>query len=88
VDAERKPGYLSVRVHDNGRGIAYADRSKIFHVFRRAGLRDVPGEGMGLAYVRAVMRRLGGDIHCESVLGRGSTFSIDIPDLAPQRQAT
>jgi signal transduction histidine kinase len=39
----------------------------------------VPGEGMGLAYVSALMRRLGGTVSVESTLGSGSTFRLTLP---------
>ncbi len=48
----------------------------IFELFRRAGTQDRPGEGIGLAHVRALVRRLGGDITVQSELGRGTTFRI------------
>ena len=38
------------------------DHERIFELFRRAGAQDRPGEGIGLAHVRALVRRLGGDI--------------------------
>ena len=41
---------------------------------------DVPGEGMGLAYVRALVRRCGGRIWCNSEVGVGSTFSFSVPN--------
>ncbi len=46
-------------VEDNGRGVAADDLEKIFDLFRRAGRQDVPGEGMGLACVRTLVRQLG-----------------------------
>ena len=73
-----------MHVRDNGRGIAEEDLDKIFHVFRRVGDQDIPGEGMGLAYVKAVVQRLGGNIRCQSVLGEGCTFSFDIPEFCCQ----
>ncbi|MFN4014386.1 MAG: sensor histidine kinase [Reyranella sp.] len=76
-------GETSRRVHiditDNGRGIAEQDHERIFELFRRAGTQDRPGEGIGLAHVRALVRRLGGDITVQSELGRGTTFRIDLP---------
>ncbi len=53
-------------VRDNGRGIATEDIPKIFEPFRRVGRQDVPGEGMGLAYVRMLVQRHGGEIRCHS----------------------
>jgi signal transduction histidine kinase len=66
-------------VADNGRGIAERDRERIFELFRRAGSQDVPGEGIGLAHVRALVRRLGGSIECHSVPDEGSEFVVRLP---------
>jgi len=67
------------RIRDNGRGIAKEDISKAFEIFRRVGKQDAPGEGMGLAYVKTLIRLLGGRIWCESELGVGTTFSFSLP---------
>jgi len=79
VGVEHAAGRVRVTVGDNGRGIAPQDHERIFELFRRAGTQDRPGEGIGLAHVRALVRRLGGDITVSSELGRGSTFRIDLP---------
>ena len=79
VSAEETSEGVVFEVRDNGRGIAEEDMDKVFAPFRRAGPQDVPGEGMGLAYVRALLNRLGGRIQCESKLGAGSTFSFTLP---------
>jgi signal transduction histidine kinase len=73
------PGRVSIAISDNGRGIAEQDLERIFELFRRAGPQDRPGEGIGLANVRALARRLGGEISVRSEYGRGSTFQIDLP---------
>jgi signal transduction histidine kinase len=78
-EADHKETIFHVR--DNGRGIAKEDMSKVFELFRRAGKQDVPGEGMGLAYVRALVRRHGGQIWCGSELNAGTTFSFSISRL-------
>jgi signal transduction histidine kinase len=70
---------LLIEIADNGRGIAEADHERIFELFRRAGPQDRPGEGIGLAHVRALVRRLGGEITVRSTLGQGSTFEIILP---------
>ena len=71
-------------VEDTGRGIADRDRERVFELFRRAGGQDVPGEGVGLAHVRALVRRLGGRIELDSAPGRGSTFRLQFPaELTP-----
>jgi signal transduction histidine kinase len=66
-------------VHDNGRGIDPQDRERIFEIFRRSGPQDRPGEGIGLTYVRTLVRRLGGAITVHSDPGRGSTFTVALP---------
>jgi signal transduction histidine kinase len=72
-----------VSVQDNGRGIQETDREKIFDVFRRLGNQDQPGEGMGLAYVRTLIRKLGGKVWCESELGVGTKMSFKLPKNPP-----
>ena len=66
-------------MRDNGRGIDQSDQERVFELFRRAGAQDRPGEGIGLAHVRALVRRLGGAIRLESEPGRGSTFTVVLP---------
>ena len=72
-------------VADNGRGIAERDLERIFDLFRRAGDQSVPGEGIGLAHVRALVRRLGGTISCTSELGAGAVFTVELPAEAAQQ---
>jgi signal transduction histidine kinase len=72
-------GRIKIDVEDNGRGIAKNDRERVFELFRRAGEQDQPGEGIGLAYVRSLIRNLGGDITVESIEGTGSTFTLLLP---------
>lgn len=72
-------------VEDNGRGIQRDDMPKLFRIFRRLGAQDAPGEGVGLAYVKTLVKRHGGHIWCESEPGHGSVFAFTIPrdDQAP-----
>ena len=70
---------LRLEVADNGRGIAPEDHERVFELFRRSGLQDNPGEGIGLAHVRSLVRNLGGEITVTSTLGGGSTFIIRLP---------
>ena len=78
VTGERRPEATVFAVRDNGRGIAAEDIPKVFEPFRRVGRQDVPGEGMGLAYVQMLVRRHGGEIRCHSTLGVGTTFTFTI----------
>lgn len=79
VKGRTKLGFAIYEVVDNGRGIDPKDHQRIFDLFRRAGTQDKPGQGIGLAHVRALVRRLGGTMTVASELGQGSTFTITLP---------
>lgn len=66
-------------VGDNGRGIDTRDLDRVFELFRRAGAQDQPGEGIGLAHVKTLVRRLGGAITVRSELNKGTTFTVRLP---------
>lgn len=72
-----------ITVADNGIGFhpAYADR--IFEVFQRLhGRGEYEGTGIGLAIVRKIVQRHGGEIHARGREGHGATFVIDLPAAA------
>lgn len=79
VRGRTKLGYAIFEISDNGRGIDAKDHQRIFDLFRRAGTQDKPGQGIGLAHVRALVRRLGGTMSVSSELNAGSTFTITLP---------
>jgi len=80
VQGQEAPGgWVEYRISDNGRGVSPKDHERIFELFRRSGKQDTPGEGLGLAFVRNIVRRLGGSIDVESELGQGSTFHLKFP---------
>jgi len=67
-------------VRDNGRGIAPEDSQKVFHIFRRArNTGDVRGLGLGMAFVKATLRKMSGAIWFESNVGVGTTFYFSLP---------
>lgn len=78
---------VEYEVADNGRGIDRADLERVFDLFRRAGAQDRPGEGIGLAHVRALVRRLGGTITLESELNQGSRFTVTLPRILTREGA-
>jgi signal transduction histidine kinase len=84
VSGRSRGGMVEFDVQDNGRGIAARDHERVFELFRRAGDQRVPGEGIGLAHVRALVRRLGGTIGCTSAENVGSTFRVTIPAAGPR----
>jgi signal transduction histidine kinase len=79
VRGRTKLGFAIFEIADNGRGIDPKDHQRIFDLFRRAGSQDKPGQGIGLAHVRALVRRLGGTMSVQSELNNGSTFTITLP---------
>lgn len=79
VSGKAEAGRTVLAVRDNGRGIDPKDHQRVFELFRRAGTQDQPGEGIGLAHVRALAHRLGGTIDVDSRLGAGSTFTLSLP---------
>ena len=88
VAAVRRADTVTLTVTDNGRGIAPADQERVFELFRRAGpQRDVPGEGIGLAHVKTLVRRLGGEIRLTSNPGKGSTFFVSLPHILTAEEA-
>ena len=79
VRGRTKLGFAIFEIADNGRGIDPKDHQRIFDLFRRAGTQDRPGQGIGLAHVRTLVRRLGGTMSVASELHSGSTFTITLP---------
>jgi signal transduction histidine kinase len=78
ITGESRPDENVFQIRDNGRGIQKFDIEKVFNLFERLGNDSAAGEGMGLAYVRALVRRHGGDVFCESEYGAGSKFTFTI----------
>ncbi|MEA2755401.1 MAG: hypothetical protein QOJ54_1690, partial [Aliidongia sp.] len=85
VQATESNGAITYEVRDNGRGIDVRDRERIFDLFRRSGIQDRPGDGIGLAHARTLVRRLGGVIDVESEPDRGTIFKVTLPKRWPLR---
>jgi signal transduction histidine kinase len=75
---------VAIQVRDTGPGIAAEYQESIFDVFQQlgSGREGAEGVGLGLALARRFARMMGGDITVESVVGRGSTFTVVLP-VAP-----
>ncbi len=83
-------GAVRISVHDNGAGVAPADRSRLFERFQQIGntMTDKPqGTGLGLAICRQIVERFGGRIWVDSEPGRGAVFSFLIPLRPAKAQA-
>ena len=82
VEARIEDDALMVRVSDQGPGIEPGDLPLIFDRFTQidgSSTRAHGGVGLGLHLVRELTRRVGGDVEVDSVLGRGTTFTVSIP---------
>jgi signal transduction histidine kinase/CheY-like chemotaxis protein len=82
IGAEVHPDSVAVVVTDTGVGIPEGLREKIFQEFYQVDqtlVRKQGGTGLGLAIARRLARLMGGDVTVESVLRRGSRFSLTVP---------
>jgi signal transduction histidine kinase len=86
IEAKVTDAKLSVVFRDNGIGISEDYINKIFDMFFRATDRS-EGAGLGLYIVKETVDKLHGDIFVESVIGEGTTFRIDIPNMKMAKQS-
>ncbi len=78
----REAHAVKIQVEDNGAGIAKEDLPYIFEKFYRASewrKGDCPGLGLGLSYVKSLVKAHKGTISVESRVGEGTTFTLYIP---------
>ncbi|MFV9474089.1 CHASE2 domain-containing protein [Advenella sp. RU8] len=78
---QRQSNYWQIRIMDQGIGIAEKNHATIFKSFFRVPGPDIQikGIGLGLSFVKTVIKRHGGQIHVESEPGNGATFIINLP---------
>ena len=82
VAAQSVDGQVQFEVADQGRGIPESKLEAIFERFQQVDAsdsREKGGSGLGLAICRSIVRQHGGEIWCESELGRGSRFRFTMP---------
>lgn len=79
-------GVVEIAVTDRGIGIAEGDQDRVFERFYRADparARRTGGSGLGLSIVKHAVQRHGGEVRLWSRPGRGSTFTIRLPQGTP-----
>jgi signal transduction histidine kinase/CheY-like chemotaxis protein len=78
--------FVRINVIDTGKGIDESKMSELFVPFNRLGaeLTVIEGSGIGLALVRKLVDMMGGGVSCTSSIGKGSTFSVDLPLVEDQ----
>lgn len=82
IDGEGRPDVVVIAVADDGEGIPALSLPRIFERFYRADssrARDFGGTGLGLAIVKHLVGAMGGEVHAESRLGRGTTIRVTLP---------
>jgi two-component system OmpR family sensor kinase len=85
VGAERFEGEARLWVADSGPGIRPEDQERIFDRFYRADKSRADGAGLGLAIVKAVAEAHGGNVELFSRPGKGSRFTVVLPDRPGRR---
>ena len=76
---------ISIKVSDNGIGISKNDQKHIFDKFYRASTGNIhkfKGLGLGLYYVKKIAEAHGGDVNVSSRPGKGSTFTVTLPNIS------
>ncbi|MCX7929490.1 MAG: HAMP domain-containing histidine kinase [Chlorobi bacterium] len=79
---ERRGNTIRLAVRDEGPGLSTEEQRRLFGEFSRAGSHDTGkegGTGLGLSIVRRFIEAMNGTVGCESQLGNGSTFFIELP---------
>src|SRR5690606_23862000 len=83
IGAKRKPKGVEFYVADTGLGISKSDKEKVFDKFFRSEnfqTRETNGTGLGLYVTMKLARLIHAEISVDSELGKGSTFTIYIPN--------
>jgi signal transduction histidine kinase/CheY-like chemotaxis protein len=83
---KRRNNFIEFFVSDTGIGIPKEDRTKVFdHFFQAANSvsNSFKGTGLGLTITKAVTEKMGGEIWCDSIEGKGTEFHFTVPYKRP-----
>ena len=86
VTVRSTDGLVVIEVRDTGIGIPPAEQGQLFDRFFRsseAAEKAIPGTGLGLTIVKAIVERHGGTIDVESAAGEGTTMRVRLPVRTP-----
>ncbi|MFP5042202.1 sensor histidine kinase [Parasediminibacterium sp. JCM 36343] len=86
ITTHSTPRYFIINVQDNGIGMAKESLKRIFEKFYRAhtgNVHNVKGFGLGMSYVKMVIDAHKGNIKVDSTLGKGTTFTVEMPRVQP-----
>jgi signal transduction histidine kinase len=84
IRVESLPDVVRVEVMDKGPGISEEDMKKMFGKFARLSAQPTGGEhstGLGLSIVKTMVEAMNGRVWCESELGKGATFIVELPTV-------
>lgn len=82
ISAVERGGETIIEVEDKGSGISRSEQRRIFDKFYRTptgNRHDTKGYGLGLYYVKSIVKHHGGRVELRSVVGRGSCFTLHLP---------
>ena len=89
--SQKSDGRIAIAVRDTGPGISAQDLLKLFTPFERLGAAgsQIEGTGLGLVLSQRLVAAMEGTLTVESVLGVGTTFTIELPQTtSPEEQVT
>lgn len=92
VSLREEERHVRIEVRDHGKGVAKSEQERIFETFYRTPDAEASvkrGLGLGLAISKDIVERHHGRIWCESELGKGSSFFVELPlDEGRERKGT